>query len=96
MSKVINSYETVLVISTRLGEEEIKAMVEKFTDMIAKAGTVEKVDEWGVRRLAYEIQDQQEGYYVVINFNSTPELPAELERVYRITDGLLRSLVVKL
>ena len=57
--------------------------------------TLESVDEWGKRRLAYLINDEAEGYYVLYNFESAPEFPAELERIARITDGILRSLVVK-
>ena len=69
--------------------------VEKFKALIEKSGTLESVDEWGKRRLAYLINDEAEGYYVLYNFESAPEFPAELERIARITDGILRSLVVK-
>ena len=89
------SYETILVLNTKLDEEASKAIVSKFTDMIAAAGTVESVDEWGKRRLAYEIDDETEGNYVLVNFTAEPELIAELNRVYAITDGLLRTIVVR-
>ena len=93
MAKTQGNYESVLVISTKLTEEEIKAVVAKFTDLISANGTLESVDEWGKRRLAYEIEDETEGYYVLYNFTSAPAFPAELDRVYKITDGILRSLI---
>ena len=96
MTEVVkNKYETVIVLSAKLGEEGNAELVEKFEALIAKHGTVESVDEWGKRRLAYLINDEAEGYYVLYNFESAPEFPAELERIARITDGILRSLVVK-
>ncbi|MGI6404043.1 MAG: 30S ribosomal protein S6 [Oscillospiraceae bacterium] len=88
-------YETILVLHPNLGEEAVKAMIEKFTTLIQENGTLEKVEEWGKRRLAYPIQDEMEGYYVLIHFESAPEFPAELNRIYKITDGVLRSLVVR-
>ena len=93
MAKV--HYETVIVLSTKQGEEGIKALVEKFQTLIAQNGTVDSVDEWGKRRLAYEIDHENEGYYVLINFSCEPEFPAELDRVYKITSGILRTLIIK-
>ena len=94
MAKTQGNYESVVVISTKLTEEEIKAVVAKFTDLISANGTLEGVDEWGKRRLAYEIEDETEGYYVLFNFTSAPAFPAELDSVYIITDGILRSLII--
>ncbi len=88
-------YETVLVLNTKPDEEAVKALIEKFTSLIAANGEVESVDEWGKRRLAYEIDDEVEGYYVLINFNCDPSFIAELDRVYKITDGVLRTLIVR-
>ena len=88
-------YETILVLHPGLGEEAIKAMVEKFTALIQENGTLEKVEEWGKRRLAYPIQDQVEGYYVLMQFESAPSYPAELTRICNITDGVMHSLVVR-
>lgn len=88
-------YETIMVLSTKLDEEATKALIEKFTKLIADNGTLGEVDEWGKRRLAYEIQKETEGYYVLVNFQSEPDFPAELDRVYKITDGILRSLIVR-
>ncbi|MBO1680078.1 30S ribosomal protein S6 [Bittarella massiliensis (ex Durand et al. 2017)] len=93
MAKV--NYETVIVLSTKQGEEGIKALIEKFQTLIAQNGTVDSVDEWGKRRLAYEIDHENEGYYVLINFSCEPEFPAELDRVYKITSGILRTLIIK-
>jgi small subunit ribosomal protein S6 len=90
-----SNYETVLVLNLSLGEEEIKNVVEKFKKLISDNGTVESVEEWGKRRLAYEINDETEGYYVLINFSADNDFPAELDRVYKITDGVLRSLIIK-
>ena len=95
MAKVSEKYEAILVLSTKLGEDGIKAMVEKFTKLITKADTLDSVDEWGKRRLAYEIDDETEGYYVMFNFTSTPDFPAEFDRICKITDGILRSLIIK-
>ena len=92
--ELINKYETVFIINPELDEEATKALVEKFTGLIAANGTTEKVDEWGKRKLAYPIQDYTEGYYVVVNFSANPAFPAELSRIYNITDGILRSLII--
>jgi len=93
MAKV--NYEAVMVLDTRNGEESMRSLIEKFTDRIAKNGTVEKVDEWGKRKLAYPLDDETEGYYVLVEFSSEPEFPAELDRRFRITNGLLRTLIIK-
>lgn len=93
--EVINKYETVFILNPELSEDDTKAMVTKFTDLIAQNGTIDNVNEWGKRKLAYPINDYTEGYYVVINFSSAPAFPAELSRIYNITDGVLRSIVVK-
>jgi small subunit ribosomal protein S6 len=95
MIKVVNKYETIFIINPNLGEEEITGLVEKFKSLIASAGEVENVDEWGKRRLAYAINDLNEGYYVLINFSAEPSFVQELERVYKITDGIVRAIVIK-
>lgn len=95
MEKLINSYETLFIIDAQLSEDATKALVEKFTSLIAANGTVEEVNEWGKRRLAYPINDLTEGYYVLVNFTSESAFPNELERVFGITDGILRSIVVR-
>ena len=94
MAKNIANYETVAIFNVKLGEEGIASLVEKFKSLIAENGTVTNVEEWGKRRLAYPIEDETEGYYLFIEFTSAPEFPAELDRIYKITDGVLRSLIV--
>ncbi len=95
MTNVINNYETIFVIDASLQEEQINAISEKFQAMIAANGKVESVDVWGKRRLAYPIDYKTEGFYVLVNFASEAEFVAELERVYNITDGLLRTIVIR-
>ena len=95
MEKIINSYETLFVIDPDLTEEATKALVEKFTKLIADNGEIETVDEWGKRRLAYPINDKPEGYDVLVNFKSGASLPSELERIFGITEGILRSIVIR-
>lgn len=93
MSK--SSYETIIVFSVTSGEEVLRELVEKFKTLIEANGTIDKVDEWGLRKLAYPINFQNEGFYVLFNYECEPEFPAELDRVIKITDGVLRSLIVK-
>jgi len=90
-----HSYETIFIIDATLEEESVKALQDKFTNLIAKNGTVESVDEWGKKRLAYEINDKTEGYYVLVNFTADTEFPKELDRQYKITDGILRTIIVR-
>ncbi len=94
MAKVSQQYETTMILNTKKGEDGINALIEKFKTLISENGTIDNVDDWGKRRLAYEIEDEQEGYYVMITFTSKPEFPAGLDRVYNITDGVLRSLTI--
>ena len=79
--------------NTKQDEDKIKELVEKFKALIETEGTVSEINTWGKRKLAYEINDETEGYYVLYTFEAKPELPKELERVLKITDGVLRSLV---
>ena len=90
-----NKYEAAMVYSVANGEEAAKALAEKFGAIIAENGTIENVDDWGKRRLAYLIEDEAEGYYVFTTFTAGPDFPAELERVAGITDGVLRAMVIK-
>ncbi len=92
----LNSYETIFVVDLTDGEEAVKALVEKFTSLIAANGTITEVNEWGKRRFAYPIQDMNEGYYTLVKFTAPANFPAELERIYRITEGILRSIVVRI
>ena len=90
-----NKYEAMMVFSVNGGDEAVEALSEKFKALIAANGTVESVDVWGKRRLAYPIDYKTEGYYVLVNFSSKPEFPKELERIYGITEGVLRTIVVR-
>ena len=91
----VGNYEAMLVFSVKESEDAAKALVEKFKSLIEKNGTVESVDEWGKRKLAYAINYETEGYYALYNFSSEPDFPAELSRILNITDGVLRSLIIK-
>lgn len=93
MAKLEQSYEALVILSTKLGEEGIQATIAKLTDVITASATMDSVDEWGKRKLAYAINYETDGYYVLFNFTSAPTLPAELDRVCKITDGIMRSLI---
>ena len=84
--KILNSYETIFIIDATLDEETVTALKDKFTTLIEQNCELESVDEWGKRRLAYEINDRTEGFYY---------LPKELERQYKITEGILRTIVIR-
>ena len=93
MAKISANYEVVYILDPALGEEGIAALVEKFKALVEANGTLTSIDEWGKRRLAYPINDLMEGYYVLMTFDAKPDLPAELDRVFKITEGILRSLI---
>ena len=95
MENIQTSYETIFIVNNSLGEESVKAIVSKFVSLIEANGTIDSVNEWGTRRLAYPIQDYNEGYYVLVNYKSAQDFPAELDRVFNITDGILRSMTIK-
>lgn len=90
----LRNYEIVMVFTLANGEEAVEVLKEKFTSLIEKHGTLSNVEEWGKRRLAYPINYENEGYYMVIDFQSDEAFPQELDRVINITDGVLRSLIV--
>ena len=92
---VTNKYEVAMVFSVKAGDESVAALKEKFQALIAENGTVDIVDDWGKRKLAYPINYETDGYYVFTKFTSAPEFPAELERVAGITEGVLRVMVIK-
>lgn len=93
MAKSVEKYEALYIIDPDLGEEATAAIVEKFKTLVEANGTVDEIDEWGKRKLAYLINDKAEGYYVLVKFTSGPEFPAELDRVFKITDGVVRSII---
>ncbi len=95
MAKLSGKYETIFVIDFALTEEAITALVEKFKTLVEQNATMGEVNEWGKRRLAYPINHQNEGYYVLMTFESKTDFPAELTRIYNITDGIIRAIVVE-
>ncbi|MBQ3135500.1 MAG: 30S ribosomal protein S6 [Oscillospiraceae bacterium] len=94
MAKINANYEVVYILDPSLSEEATAALVAKFKGIVETNGTVTEVDEWGKRRLAYPINDLMEGYYVLMTFTAAAAIPAELDRVFRITDGVMRSMIV--
>jgi len=94
MAKLTANYEVLYLIDPTLGEEETAALVARFKELAEGHGTVTEVDEWGKRRLAYPINDLEEGYYVLMTFSADPAFPAELDRLMRINTGIMRSIIV--
>ena len=97
MEIIKNFYESMFIVDVTGGEDAVKASVEKFVGLInANSETVYEVNEWGKRRLAYPINDKPEGYYVVVTFKAQPSFPAEFERLCKIDESILRSIVIRL
>lgn len=93
MAKTSANYELMYIIDAELGEEKLAATIDKFKTLIEENGTVNEFEEMGKRKLAYLIDDKPEGYYVLVKFTSGPQFPAELDRVLKITEGIMRSLI---
>ena len=93
MAKALANYELMYIIDADIGDEQIAAMVERFKTLIEANGTINELEEMGRRKLAYLINDKPDGYYVLVKFASDPQFPAELDRVLKITDGIMRSLI---
>lgn len=93
MAKTTAKYETMFITSAALDEEASAALIGKFKSLIEANATIDSVDDWGKKRLAYPINDENEGVYTVIKFTSAPDFPAELDRIYKITEGILRSII---
>ena len=91
----MNKYESVIIINPNVDENAIKALIERFSTLINSDGKVEEVKELGKKKLAYEVKKNKEGYYVVYDFEANPSLIAELERNYRITDEVIKFIVIK-
>ena len=91
----MNKYESVVIINPNVEENGLKALIERFSALINTDGKVEQVNELGKKKLAYEIKKNKEGYYIVFEFEAKPSLIAELERNYRITDEVIKFIVVK-
>ncbi|NBI66473.1 30S ribosomal protein S6 [Pseudoflavonifractor sp. 60] len=94
MAKINANYEALYILKPDLTEEQIAAQVERFKSVVEANGTVSEVNEWGKRRLAYPIQDLMEGYYVLMTFTAAAAVPAELDRIFRISDSVMRSMIV--
>ena len=93
MAKTTEKYELMYIINPNLSEEETAAVVEKFKALVEQNGTLEEMEEMGKRKLAYEINYISEGYYVLMTCEAKPELPAEIDRVMKITENVMRSLI---
>ena len=94
MAKINANYEAMIVLNPALTEEQTAELVANFKAIVETKGTVTEVDEWGKRRLAYPINDLMEGYYVLMTFSAAPAIPAELDRLFRINDSVMRSMIV--
>lgn len=93
----MNKYEVVYIIDPAVEEEARKELIAKYNALITdNGGSVDKVEEWGKRRLAYAIDYKTEGYYVLVNFQAESELPKELERNLQISDSIIRYQVIRL
>lgn len=90
-----NKYETMMLFSTTKGEEATGALVEKFTKMLEDNGTVEKTDDWGVRKLAYPINDEEQAHYILFEHTCEPACLEELQRIANITDDFMRLLFIR-
>ena len=91
----MNKYESVVIINPNVEENTLKELTERFTTLINNDGKVEQVNDLGKNKLAYEVKKNKEGYYIVFDFEANPSLIAELERNYRITDEVIKFIVVK-
>ncbi|HYE09563.1 MAG: rpsF [Clostridia bacterium] len=92
----MNRYETIYIIKPTVDEEGIKALVEKFKGIMEANGEIETIDEWGKRKLAYLIDDIGEGYYVYTKYKADTAVPKELDRVFGITEDILRNMTIRL
>lgn len=94
MAKINANYEAVYILNPALSEEQIAAQIQRYKSVVEANGSVSEVNEWGKRRLAYPINDLMEGYYVLMSFNAAAAIPAELDRIFRINEDVMRSLIV--
>ena len=91
----MKKYETIFILRPTLGEEEMKGAVEKFKNFIETNATIETFDEWGNRKLAYTIGEHNEGYYIFTTFEALPTFPQQLERLFRISEDVIKFIVVR-
>ncbi len=95
MEKIVHDYETMFIVNATLEDDAIRAIVDKFKALIEANGEVAECNEWGKRKLAYPIDDVNDGFYVLVNYKAEAAFVAELERNFNITDGILRSMTIK-
>jgi len=95
MAVVKNTYETIFLVNPTVGEEKANEIAEKFTSLISANAEDVSIDNWGKRRLAYPIDKCTDAYYTLVTFKSVPNFPLELERIYGISDGIIRFITVK-
>ncbi len=92
----MRKYETIFILRPDLEEDKITEMVEKFKSLVEKSGgEITKLDNWGKRRLSYEINHIKEGFYVVAKFNSESEVTNEIDRIFKISDNVIRHIIVR-
>jgi len=91
----MNTYETVIILKSKMSDEEIEEFKTKTSEIISSNGEVKKVDDWKTKKLAYEIKHETEGRYLLYSFDADPELIGEFERVLRINDNVLKHMVIK-
>lgn len=92
----MNKYELMYILKSDTDEEKRALLLEKFKGIIETNGAVENVEEWGNRKLAYEINKLNEGYYLLVNFNAATDIPKELDRNLKIADEVIRHMIVRL
>ena len=91
----MKKYEAVIIFVPELEDEARNALLERFKGIIEASGTISNIDEWGIRKLAYLIDDIGEGYYVLVNFEGTPEVVKELDRIAKISDSIMRHMIIR-
>ena len=91
----MNKYETIFIVDSELSEEARVSVIERFRGLIESNGQLETLDEWGVQRLAYPVNDKLEGYYVLVNYSAPADFPMELERLFKISDSILKFLIIR-
>lgn len=91
----MNKYETVFIMSSKITQKERNAVINKITKSISDNGKVNQIENRGLKKLAYEIRENKEGYYYIIQFESDPNYISELERLYRITDEIIKFIIIR-
>ena len=91
----MNNYEAVLIFKTELADADRNALLDRFKEIIGQDGEVTNVDDWGKRKLAYEINDLKDGYYYIVDFDSNPDHIKEFERRLRLSDFVIRYMVIR-